>query len=123
MGQVLHLRGERLLSGGVRTPRVYLVPRGDVLVIGASEEEVGEHAAPLAGITMDLLYEAWRPLPGVYALELAEMRVGHRPSSRAGRPLVEGLGDGLFVAAGHHRHGVLLAAWTADRMADLVAEG
>ena len=119
-GQVLHLRGERLLRGVVRTPRVYLVPRADRLVIGASEEELGDHAEPLAGVTMDLLYEAWRTLPGVYELELERILVGHRPSTRDGRPVVGPVGpDGLFVATGHHRHGILLAPWTAYTLAEM----
>jgi len=119
-GQVLHLRGEALLGGVVRTPRVYLVPFQDRLVVGASEEEMGEHAEPLAGVTMDLLYEAWRTLPGVYDLELERILVGHRPSTRNGRPVIGPLGpEGLFVACGHHRHGILLAPWTADVLADM----
>lgn len=123
-GQVLHLRGESLLNGVVRTPRVYLVPRGEVLVVGASEEEMGRHAEPLAGVTMDLLYEAWRTLPGVYELELHRIVVGHRPSSRDGRPTVGPLGpDGLFLAAGHHRHGILLAPWTAKRVVEAMGVG
>jgi len=116
-GQVLHLRGEPLIGRVVRSPRVYLVPRGDRLVVGASEEELGDHDQPLAGVTMDLLYKAWHILPGTYELELAEIRVGHRPSPRDGRPWVGARGPrGLVVAAGHHRHGVLLAPWTATRV-------
>lgn len=120
-GQVMHLRGERLIDRVVRTPRVYLVPRGDVLVVGASSEEMGAHDRPLAGVTMDLLYEAWRVLPGVYDLELDRIVVGHRPATDDVRPIVGPRGpQGLFIATGHHRHGILLAAWTARRvLADL----
>ncbi|MFK7927868.1 MAG: glycine oxidase ThiO [Myxococcota bacterium] len=113
-GQVLILKGDPLISRVVRTPRVYLVPRGNRLVVGASEEEVGHHSEPLAGVTMDLLYEAWRTVPGVYELELEQIVVGHRPSTRDGCPVVRPVGpEGLFVATGHHRHGILLAPWTA----------
>lgn len=120
-GQVLHLVGERLIDRVVRTPKVYLVPREDRLVVGASEEEMGEHAAPLAGVTLELLYEAWRTLPGIYDLELDRIVVGHRPSTRDGRPVIGEVPErpGLFVAAGHHRHGVLLVPWTAERLAKL----
>jgi len=114
-GQLLILKGDPLIDRVVRTPRVYLVPRGNRLVVGASEEEVGHHAEPLAGVTMDLLYEAWRTVPGVYELELEQIVVGHRPSTRDGCPVVRSVGpEGLFVATGHHRHGVLLAPWTAQ---------
>jgi glycine oxidase len=121
-GQVLHLRGAPLLHGVVRTPRVYLVPRGDVLVVGASEEELGEHDRPLAGVTMDLLYEAWRVLPDTFELELDGIRIGHRPCPRDGRPRVQALGPaGLVLATGHHRHGILLAPWTASEVVRLLA--
>lgn len=113
-GQVLHLRGERLIDRVVRTPRVYLVPHRDRLVVGASEEELGAHDQPLAGVTMDLLYEAWRVLPGIYELELEACVVGHRPCLRDGRPIVQRVGPpGLILATGHHRHGILLAPHTA----------
>lgn len=116
-GQVIHLRGEALLDGVVRTPRVYLVPRDARLVLGASEEEMGRHDAPLAGVTLDLLYEAWRVLPGIYDLEVEALVVGHRPAPRDGWPVVRAVGpEGLVVAAGHHRHGILLAPWTAGRV-------
>lgn len=118
-GQVLVLRGEPLISRVVRNPRVYLVPRGERLVVGASEEELGSHDQPLAGVTMDLLYEAWRTVPGVYELDLERIVVGHRPSTRDGRPVVGPVGpDGLWAATGHHRHGILLAPWTGKRVVE-----
>ncbi|TVQ91666.1 MAG: glycine oxidase ThiO [Deltaproteobacteria bacterium] len=120
-GQVLHLRGESLIERVVRSPRVYLVPHRDRLIVGASEEELGEHDQPLAGVTMDLLYEAWRLLPGTYELELEACVVGHRPCLRDGRPRISRLGPpGLLVATGHHRHGILLAPWTGQRVLELL---
>jgi glycine oxidase len=121
-GQVIHLRGAPLIDRVVRSTRVYLVPRGDILVVGASEEELGDHDRPLAGVTMDLLYEAWRVLPDTFELELHAIKIGHRPSPRDGRPTIARVGpDGLTVATGHHRHGILLAPWTAARILELVA--
>ena len=122
-GQVLHLRGEPLIERVVRSPRVYLVPHRDRLVVGASEEELGEHDQPLAGVTMDLLYEAWRLLPGTYELELEACVVGHRPCLRDGRPRISAVGPrGLLVATGHHRHGILLAPWTGQRVLALLQD-
>lgn len=120
-GQVIHLRGERLIDRVVRSTRVYLVPHRDRLIVGASEEELGDHDQPLAGVTMDLLYEAWRVLPGTYELELERCVVGHRPCLRDGRPRVQAVGpEGLLLATGHHRHGILLVPWTAARLRGLL---
>ena len=44
-----------------------------------------------------------------------ETAAGLRPGSPDNRPLVGALGpDGLLVATGHHRNGMLLAPVTAD---------
>lgn len=120
-GQILHLRGPPLIDRVVRSTRVYLVPRGEILVVGASEEELGDHDRPLAGVTMDLLYEAWRVLPDTFELELHAIKIGHRPSPRDGRPTIAAVGPpGLVVATGHHRHGILLAPWTAARVVEVI---
>lgn len=118
-GQLIRLRGEALLTRVVRSTRAYLVPRGSDLIVGASEEEMGWDERALAGVTLDLLYEAWRLIPGVYDLEVVGTRVGHRPSTRGGRPFVGELpgAEGLYASVGHHRHGVLLAPWTASELA------
>ena len=121
-GQVLRLRGERLLRHVIRTPDVYIIPRasGD-LVLGASSEEQGFDARPTAGPMMDLLYNAWRALPGVYELELDEVCVGFRPALRDHLPAIGATEhDRLYVATGHYRNGILLAPATAALLADLI---
>lgn len=122
-GQVLTLRGERLIHRVVRTPHVYLVPRSDDrLHIGASSEELGFDLRPGAGVVMDLLKEAYRVLPGIYDLALDRVAVGLRPCLRDGIPALGPTGrPGVFVATGHHRHGVLLAAATGRYMVSRLA--
>lgn len=124
-GQIVRLRGERLVRHVIRTPDVYLVPRDDgELVIGASMEEQGFDARPTAGAVLDLLREARRVLPGIAELELAECSVGFRPALRDHLPAIGSLdGRGLFVATGHFRNGVELAPVTARLLADLVCDG
>jgi glycine oxidase len=119
-GQVLRLRGERLISRVVRTPDVYLVPRDDgELVVGATMEEQGFDARVMAGPVLDLLREAWRCLPGIYDIELAETCAGFRPALRDHMPAI-GLAHapGLFVATGHFRNGIELAPVTAQLLAE-----
>ena len=127
-GQMLALRMDPsapLVRHVLWTPQVYLVPRDDGrLVVGATVEERGFDAAPTAGGVLSLLDGAWRALPGVEDLPLDEVWVGHRPGSRDDAPLLGPSGlDGLLVATGHHRNGILLAPVTAEIIARVVREG
>ncbi len=124
-GQVLRLRGERLLDRVIRTPDVYILPRASgELVIGASSEEQGFDTRAAAGPVMELLYSAWRALPGIYELELDEVCVGFRPALRDHLPAIGATEqEGLYVATGHYRNGILLAPATAVLLADLMDGG
>ena len=129
-GQTLHLLGEpglltHVVRGEVRGAPVYLVPRDDGrLVIGASSEEAGFDLRPRAGVVHDLLRDAQALLPAVAELELVEVRTGLRPGTPDNAPLLGPSGvDGLVVATGHHRNGVLLSPVTADGIAELLSSG
>ena len=127
-GQMLALRMDPaapLLSHVVWAPRVYLVPRRDGrLIVGATVEERGFDSALTAGGVFALLEGAWRALPGVEELAIDEMWVGFRPGSRDDAPV---LGpspvEGLVLATGHHRNGILLTPATADAVSRFILEG
>ena len=121
-GQILRLRGPKLVRHVLRTPDVYLVPREDgELVIGATSEEQGFDTTITTWAVMDLLRDAWRILPGISELELAETSAGLRPALRDHLPAIGATAiEGLFVATGHYRHGVLLAPVTAKLLAGVV---
>ena len=71
-----------------------------------------------------LLEGAWRVLPGIEELPIDEMWVGFRPGSRDDAPLLGPSGvDGLVLATGHHRNGILLTPATADAMARFILTG
>ena len=73
---------------------------------------------------LSLLEAAWRALPAIEELPVAEMWVGHRPGSRDDAPILgPGPVEGLVYATGHHRNGILLAPVTANAVARLVLEG
>jgi glycine oxidase len=87
-------------------------------------EEQGFDAAPTAGAVLELLRDAWAVLPGTFDLAVAELSVGLRPAVRDHLPAVGATATpGLFVATGHHRHGILLAPATAHYLAELVGRG
>ena len=124
-GQLLRLRGEPLVDRVIRTPDIYIVPRADgELIIGATEEEQGWDDSVSAGGTLDLLRYAWEVLPGLYDLALDEISVGFRPAVRDHRPAIGAAEtDGIYVAAAHYRHGILLAPATAHWLAEQIDGG
>jgi glycine oxidase len=123
-GQILELRA----PGGAPAPvgrivaseRVYMVPRGDGrLIVGATVEERGFDTAVTAGGVHELLREAYRLLPEVAEMELVEAMAGLRPGTPDNMPVVgPGALDGLIIATGHHRNGILLAPLAAARVVD-----
>ena len=124
-GQIARIQGPGLIRHVIRSPEVYLVGRGGgEIVVGATTEEMGFDRTPTAGALMDLLRRAWHILPGLYDCAFSEFSVGLRPAARDNMPLIGATDvDGVFVATGHYRHGILLTPATAMLMADLVANG
>jgi glycine oxidase len=127
-GQLLHLRGpaaDPLCRRNLRGLEVYVVPRADGrVVVGATVEEQGFDTRVTAGAVHDLLRAAFELLPDVAELELTETVAGLRPGSPDNAPLIGRAGvDGLVVATGHYRNGILLAPVTAEAVAELLATG
>jgi glycine oxidase len=125
-GQLLVLRGspEQTVSTRiVTTERVYLVPRPDGrLVVGATVEERGFDLHVTAGGAHELLREAYRTLPDIGELELVEALAGLRPGTPDNAPLIgPGAIDGLIVATGHYRNGILLTPVTAEAVTAMLA--
>jgi glycine oxidase len=124
-GQILTLRApaaEPPCERIVASERVYIVPREDGrLLVGATVEERGFDTTVTAGGVHELLREAYRLLPEIAELELIEASAGLRPGTPDNLPLIgAGALEGLVLATGHYRNGVLLAPLTADRVADLL---
>jgi glycine oxidase len=125
-GEILTLGGtpddpvcDRIVAGD----RVYMVPRANGrLIVGATVEERGFDTTVTAGGVHELLREAYRLIPEVAELELVETSAGLRPGSPDNAPLIgAGEVEGLLIATGHFRNGVLQAPVTADSIAALLA--
>ena len=115
-----------LLSHVVWLPRGgYLVPRRDGrLIVGGTVEERGFDATITAGGLLALIDGAWRALPGIEELPVAETWVGFRPGSRDDAPMLgPGALDGLVIATGHHRNGILLTPVTAAVVSSYILTG
>ena len=127
-GQMLALLMDKaapLIRHVVWLPRAYLTPRLDGrLIIGATVEERGFDTALTAGGVLALLEGAWRAVPSIEELPIAEMWVGFRPGSRDDAPMLGPSGiDGLVVATGHHRNGILLTPVSAAIVSDYILSG
>ncbi|WP_409472608.1 glycine oxidase ThiO [Streptomyces sp. HC307] len=115
----------RTVRAVVRGSHVYLVPReSGELVVGATSEELGWDTTVTAGGVYQLLRDAHELVPGITELPLTETRAGLRPGSPDNAPLLGPTGlDGLLLATGHYRNGVLLTPVTGDVMAHLLTTG
>jgi glycine oxidase len=102
---------------------VYLVPRADGVVVGATQYEHGRDTAPAVSGVRDLLDDACAVMPALGEYELAECAAGLRPTTPDNVPIVGRLDGRTLVAAGHGRSGFLLAPWTADRIASELEVG
>ena len=124
-GQLLRLRHPagmppvitHTIRATVRGADVYLVPRADgEVVVGATQEERGPDRTVTAGAVHDLLHDAMSVLPVTSELILAETCSGLRPGTPDNGPVVGGGGgvEGLWLATGHYRNGILMSPVTAD---------
>jgi len=115
----------RTVRGMVQGSSVYVVARHDgSVVVGATVEERGFDTTVTAGAVYELLRDAHRVVPGVTEMVLGEVTVGLRPGTPdnapiVGRAPVQGV-DGLVVATGHYRQGILLTPLTADAVTAVV---
>jgi glycine oxidase len=128
-GQILRLRHAsglppvitHTIRAIVKGTDVYLVPRADgELVVGATQDERSDTDVT-AGAVHDLLHDAMSVLPAISELTFAEATAGLRPGSADNGPVVGWGAEGLVVAAGHFRNGIMLSAATADAVERLLA--
>jgi glycine oxidase len=130
-GQLLRLRHpagmpsliSHTIRALVRGTDVYLVPRADgEVIVGATQEERGPDRTVTAGAVHDLLHDAMSVLPVTSELILAETCAGLRPGTPDNGPVVGRCGpDGLVLATGHYRNGILMSPVTADATVALLA--
>jgi len=103
---------------------VYVVPKANgAVILGATEEEAGFDCRTTAAGVAGLLAAGSRLLPALGDCAFRAAWAGLRPAGPDALPLlgpVPGL-EGLALATGHFRNGVLLAAVTGELLAGWVA--
>jgi glycine oxidase len=131
-GQILRLDPGRLpapsltVRAYVRGAEIYLVPRegGREVVLGATVEELGFDHRLTAGGVYELLRDARTVIPMSAEYALAETSVGWRPGTPDNAPILGRCDiEGLVLATGHYRNGVLLTPITADVISSLIITG
>jgi glycine oxidase len=102
----------------------YIVPKADRWILGSTSEEMGYDARPTAGGLLDILNKCYAAVPALYDQPVLEVWAGLRPATASRRPVVDALeADRVWVFNGLYRHGILLAPWLAEQLADWIAGG
>jgi glycine oxidase len=105
---------------------VYCVPRphlgeGGGLLVGATAQDEGFDTKPTRQARDHLWGAAGKLMPSLKDWKLADHWAGLRPKSPDGLPLLGPSGrEGVFVAGGQYRNGILFAPAIAREMADIV---
>lgn len=124
-GQMIALRAD-----GVKIERVlwsdhiYLVPRNDGRILaGATTEYVGFDKEVTAGGMEKILSAAIALAPGLANARIEETWAGLRPDSPDHLPILGPTElDGLVIATGHFRSGILLTPITAQLVSEWVTK-
>jgi glycine oxidase len=133
-GQMLELEVPLLTRTSVLGGEgVYLVPRGDGRVVcGSTMEDVGLSETLDVSGQSRLVEAAHKLVPSITETSVRRAWFGFRPFLprdgaavgdlwQGATPLAQAAETpGLFLAAGHHRNGILLCYQTAQRIADLI---
>ncbi len=104
----------------------YLVarPNGEIIA-GATEEEAGYLAERTTEAMQSLHRAALSLVPSLAAFGAGQTRVGLRPMSLDGLPLLGRIPgfENAYLAGGHGRNGILLTPITGQIMADAILNG
>jgi glycine oxidase len=124
-GQMAALRADDVeIQRVLWSEKIYLVPRNDGrLLAGATVEYVGFDKRPTAGGIEKILSAAIDLAPGLANARIEETWAGLRPDSPDHLPIIGPTDmDGLLMATGHFRSGILLTPITALLIREWITE-
>jgi glycine oxidase len=117
-GQMIALRAKKDLSVErvLWSDHVYLVPRNDGKILaGATVEYVGFEKTVTAGALQKIITAALQLAPALADAQIEETWAGLRPDAPDHLPIIGPTDlEGLLIATGHFRSGILLAPITAQ---------
>ena len=127
------VRGQMIAFGPVAAgPRTilrcehgYIAPREDGRVVAGSTLEPGKIAKHTTGAGLrKILTAAIEMAPALAEAPIVESWAGLRPDSPDHFPIIGATDiDGLFIASGHYRNGMLLAPVTAKYLSEWIVNG
>ena len=124
-GQMVALRAERLkIERVLWSDKIYLVPRNDGRILaGATVEYVGFDKKVTAGGVRKILDGAIELAPDLAQAEVEETWAGLRPDSPDHLPILGPVEiEGLVIATGHFRSGILLTPITGRLIREWITE-
>lgn len=124
-GQMVALRGGVTPGRVLRSERGYLVPRNDGRVLaGSTIEDAGFDKRVTPAGLQQILAAAVELAPSLENAAVVETWSGLRPDTPDHLPILGPTDvEGLWIATGHFRNGVLLAPVTAQLLGEWLTEG
>ncbi len=103
--------------------RCYVIGRGDEAIVGSTMENAGFDASVTSAGLAQIFSEVANLCPGFATADVGRTWAGLRPMTPDGIPIVGSPSqmEGLWVATGHGRNGILLAAITGLTIAQMMA--
>jgi len=128
-GQMVALRhAGKTIRRVLRSERGYIVPRDhstpQKLVAGSTLENAGYEKAVTSGGLEQILGAVNELAPSLAGAEIVETWSGLRPGTPDQLPIIGPTDiEGLMIATGHYRNGILLAPVTAKLITEWITEG
>jgi len=128
-GQMVALRhAGKPIRRVLRSERGYIVPRDhstpQKLVAGSTLENAGYEKAVTSGGLEQILGAVNELAPSLAGAEIVETWSGLRPGTPDQLPIIGPTDiEGLMIATGHYRNGILLAPVTAKLITEWITEG
>lgn len=121
-GQMVALNAPDVLRHAITGDHVYLVPRGNETVVGATSETAGFDLSTTPDAATSLHAAAARVCPALATTRISRQWAGLRPATADLLPIVGPDPDApaLIYATGHSRNGILLAPLTAALVRECV---
>ncbi len=125
-GQILHLQGpveagHWPIVAGFHSHYLLTFPDGRVVAGATREDGAGFDVRTTASGVREVLNEALRVAPGLAAMTLHEIRIGLRPATSDGMPVLGAVpqAENVFLATGHGPSGLQLGPYSGALVAAL----
>jgi glycine oxidase len=100
---------------------IYAVPRGTALAVGATMEEAGFDTSVTDAACESLRRAAEAVMPALRGWTVSDQWAGLRPRAPDGLPMLGPTSvDGLWLASGQYRNGILFAPAVAETVCDQI---